>query len=233
MKKGGFLLLKKKFMLVTVIWFFVSLSVLAGYCYTSIVKQNAKQEAFLVMENLVFPDVDKIIKNLKLEDAFVNKVMQKQELITMEVELSQEVEWDDSWTENLFSKKQRITFFSTGKYSTDLNTMTAEDVSYNHEQEIIRLSIQKPEISSIEIDEMKTLIERTETGIFRFGEISLTSTEHNQILLAAKNQMRDAMLEEKLMKQAEENTIRSVQALYTDFLQASGFGNYKIQIDWK
>ena len=226
-------MVKKKFVFITVIWFFVSLSAVAGYFYIEWAKKTAKQEAFLVMENLVFPDVPTIIKKLKVEDAFINKVSQKQELITMEVELSQEVEWDDSWTENLFLKRQRITFFATGKYSTDLNTITAEDITYDHDRELIHLLIHKPEISSIEIDEMKTLIERTETGIFRFGEVSLTSVEYNQILHMAKTQMRQAMLDGELMRQAEENTLNSVEALYSEFLESSGFGTYKIQLEWK
>ncbi len=63
----------------------------------------------------------------------------------------------------------------------DLKNITSEDVVLDEEHKKINIYISKPYPKSMEIDENKTVVETTENGFLRFGEIRMTVNEYKQL----------------------------------------------------
>lgn len=194
----------------------------------------AKKEVYLQdveTSGIISKKNEKTLRKIKITNLLVENIIEKKELITMEVDLREDVLWIDSFTDfEIFKKQQRLTFFGVGTFTTDLGKLTKNNISFNEFTNEIMVYIDKPKIKSITIEEDKTVINKVERGFLRFGEIKVTSDEQNEIYNKVKAAMNEKMNEKELENQAEEKTVKVVTEIIQTFLISSGFGNVKTYV---
>lgn len=200
-------------------------------------KQRHEQLAIIEAENAKqAKQAQELAKKLKLKQAVVAAITQKQELITSEFDLTQTVKWDDSWGSlSLFEKSQDITFYGKGLYIVDLSLVTEEDFAVDDilSTKLLTVTLPKPQIKSIEIIENNTVYSITDTGLLRFGDIKITPYQSQQITSQVKEQMRLTMQEDFYYHQALEHSENSVKDLFQTLLTQSQTEDYIISIKWK
>lgn len=172
-------------------------------------------------------------QKLRLEAAIIESVHTKKELITLEVDVSDTVEWDDSWGSlDIFHKSQRIRFYGTGLYVTDLAQITSDDIRADPEQEILTVSLPKPAMKSVTIDEDKSEYESVEKGWFRFGNIQLTPEQYNAMYATVKAHMEKQLESPELYQQAEISAQAAAQEIFQLLVNTLDKG-YTVQVDYK
>lgn len=200
-------------------------------------KQRHEQLAIIEAENAKqAKQAQELAKKLKLKQAAVAAITQKQELITSEFDLTQTVKWDDSWGSlSLFEKSQDITFYGKGLYTVDLSLVTEEDFAVDDilSTKLLTVTLPKPQIKSIEIIENNTVYSITDTGLLRFGDIKITPYQSQQITSQVKEQMRLTMQGDFYYHQALEHSENSVKDLFQTILTQSQTEDYIISIKWK
>lgn len=179
-------------------------------------------------------NVTETMKKLKLEQIVVQQIKQSQELIVMEIDLSESTTWDESWGEfDLFKKMQEINFYGKGIYTTDLAAITDDDIHFSHKNKTISINALKPIIKSIELDECKTTYSLTEKGLFRFGDIKITPAQNQMITQQVKAQMEEKMNSKELYDKAVSSAESKIKDLFTKILTNTDLNDYKIEIIWK
>lgn len=179
-------------------------------------------------------DIQRALDKLVLEEVLVQEITQKQELITMEVEMQETVEWNETWGSwELFKKLQRIHFIGNGIYVTDLQQIQPENIRIDEETDTIIMEIPRPVIKSITLDEQKTTYEATETGWLRFGEVKLTPVEQQIMMQQVKGSMMEKMQSGNMYENAMRNTQSSVRQLLEKIFRGTTDREYKIEIQWK
>lgn len=207
--------------------------VIVGFIFAMNFQKESKA-AFLDQNkpmNIQMPDVDKIMKKIKVDEVMVQNIQGKKELVTMETDLKQEVQWDNSIYEwDILKKYQNMVFYSKAKFSTDLAEITKDMIIYNPDSNILTVKAKKPVVSSLEILNDKTEIYSTTNGLLRFGEIKLTAAEQNELIKKVKNSMYLELHEEQMLKLANENTIKSLRELVGTFLESAGINDVNINV---
>ena len=95
-------------------------------------------------------------------------------MITLELELSQMAIIDKSLGDLDFLKKyKRIKFFADCSYHIDLSKIGEEDITINPEEKTLSITVPKPDIYNISINEDKTIFEESQNGFLRFGEVKV------------------------------------------------------------
>lgn len=116
------------------------------------------------------------------EESLIRKINGVNKLITLELELSQIVTIDKSIGNlDLLKKYKRINFFADCSYYIDLSIIKEEDIIINQEKKLLFLTVPKPKIYNISINEDKTIFEASQNGFLRFGEIKLSTEEFNSL----------------------------------------------------
>lgn len=155
----------------------------------------------------IVPNVNTPYNKFMTKEALVKEIQQKNELISMETQLSEEVTMDDSWGNfPVFKKIQNVQFTGEGIYTIDLSKLSSDNLSLDTKNKAITITSPEPVVKSINIDEQKTIYETTEKGFLRFGEIKLTPAELESIQSSAKSKMNEKMMSPELYTQAEKNT---------------------------
>ncbi|MGG7059048.1 DUF4230 domain-containing protein [Clostridium tertium] len=137
--------------------------------------------------NLNWKDISKDYENIDniniiTEENLINEIKNTNKIIPLEVELSKLITIDKSLgTLDVFEKYKRIKFFANCSYYIDLSNIADEDIQMNEKNATLNIIIPNPEIFSINILRDKTIYEDTSNGIFRFGDIKLTSEEFDLI----------------------------------------------------
>ena len=210
---------------------FIGLSLLCGVILGIVITNPAPAEPTRVVEYIV--DNSAAIRRLVLEEAVINGFAGVQRLIVMDVNLSENVTIDASFASwDVFRIAQKITFYATGVYTTDLGLLTENDIIFDDHRRTIVARLPRPVIDSITIHEEQTVFHSVERGVLRFGEIRLTAAEQNEITRQVKESMQLRM-QLDLMAQAEAYTKWSVEGLIRKFLAAApGTDDYTITIVW-
>ncbi len=179
-------------------------------------------------------DIDRAMQKLILEEVLVKEIKQKQELITMEVELTEEIVWDDTWGQvELFKKSQKVHFTAKGLYVTDLHLLQPEHIQVDRDMPTMTLYIPRPYVKTITIEEEKTKFEAVQKGWLRFGEIKLTPSQQQIMAQQVKSKMTEKMQGNSMYEDALKNTKRSVQSLLETILQGQGTHAYEVHIEFQ
>ena len=180
------------------------------------------------------PNPNDIKKRLRVQDIVIEDIQGSQNLIVMEVNLTEEVVWDESFTNlDIFKKAQKIRYHGVGNYTTDLALLTEKDISFDFDGNSIFVTVQRPVLNSLEIDETKTEIYNTDNGLLRFGEITFTIAQQNEILSVVKGNMRQKLNEPENLKQAEKEAEKSVEDLIKKFMIQAGYEDYEVKVFFK
>lgn len=87
----------------------------------------------------------------------------------------------------------------------------------------------KPSVEMITLNEEKTIYETPENGLLRFGDIKLSTEEHQQLISTVKNKMKSKMMEDQYYNKAIDNSQKSMRNLITSMSNA----NYSINIKFQ
>lgn len=154
--------------------------------------------------------IEKISKKTITKDAIIKKIQEKHDLITMEVDLNNEIILDDSWGKlDIFKKVISINFYGTGIYTINLSQISKENVLIQPAK-TITINVPKPKVKSITLNEDKTTF-KTEKGLLRFGEVKITPAENQILKKKAKEKMIDQLNEKTLIKTASLNTEKTIK----------------------
>lgn len=172
-----------------------------------------------------------ISDKLILKDIIIDKILEKHELITMEVDLSQKITIDNSWGSlKIFKKVSNINYICTGTYTIDFVNLKAKNIEIK--DKIITLKLPKPEIKYINIDENKTTCESTEKGVLRFGEIKITPAENQQLHQRVSEEISVKMMEPELYDKAIKSSKEAAKVLISEMLAINNSYQYEVNVEF-
>jgi hypothetical protein len=173
-------------------------------------------------------------KKFITQETLINQLQQKQELIPLEVDLTERVTLDNSWgTLDLFKKIQSIYFEGKGIYSLDLSRLYSESASIDNVKKRIAIRIPKPTVKTISIEEQKTKYETPQNGLLRFGEIKMSAEEFQTMVSEAKTRMTEKLNGDDLYNKAMQSSEEAVSSLVKAILSDQADDNYHIVIDFE
>lgn len=209
------------------------LLILAVFVLGYYVAYDLYNKKFVVQTVAVESEDDVVNQKLAMETAVIEQFQSKKELITLETTLTDIVEWNDSWGAfGLFHKSQRIRFYGTGLYVTDLNQMTRSDIQIDPRHKTLTILIPKPFVKTITIDEEKTEYESVEKGWLRFGEMSLSPEQYNTVYATVKENMLSELERPTLYVQAEKSTLTQTKEIFQLIIDSLD-GDYAVHLEWK
>ena len=167
-------------------------------------------------------------KKFITKETLVTEIKQKQKLITTEVNLNEKITIDNSWGNlSIFKKIQNINFIGTGIYVLDLSNINSNNISIN--ENLISITLPKPSVEMVTLNEEKTVYETPERGLLRFGDIKLSPEDHQQLIVVVKDKMKNKMLEKQYYDKAIDNSEKSIKTLLQPI---SSINNYNININF-
>lgn len=172
-----------------------------------------------------------ISKKLDAKEVIVDKMYEKHELITLEVDLSENMTIDDSWGSlEIFKKISSINFVGTGTYALPLDDIKSDNISVANKN--ITIKIPEPVIKMVNIDENKTTFGPTEKGILRFGDIKMTPAENDQLIKTVKEKMLSKMQNSELYNKAKESSSNALREFLKSILTNRIYNQYNIKIEY-
>lgn len=184
-------------------------------------------------ETWVVPNVQNTSKKFITRETLINQIQKKQELITLEIEMTEKISVDDSWGNlSLFKKIQNIDFNGTGIYTIDLSRLNNENIDIKTKDKKITVKVPSPVVKDISINEDKTKYEDTEKGLLRFGELKLSPAEYQVIRSNVKEKMVTKMSEQDFYKQALNTSEDTVKKLINGVIQNETQEKYEIKVEF-
>lgn len=179
----------------------------------------------------IVPDVQEISKKFMTEETLVNEIQRKQELITLEVQMTEKVILNDSWGSlDIFKKLQSINYAGTGTYTVDLSSLKAENITIDDKLKKVTVKVAPPTIKGVSINEEKTEYQTPENGLLRFGEIKLTPEENQMILRNIKEKMLGKMSEQDFTSEAKASTEKTIRDLIQSIVLSKTTVAYSIEV---
>lgn len=162
------------------------------------------------------------------KETLITQIKQKQKLITTEVNLNEKMTIDNSWGNlSIFKKIQNINFVGSGVYVVDLYSINSNNIIINKNS--ISITLPKPSVEMITLNEEKTIYETSENGLLRFGDIKLSTEEHQQLMSTVKDKMKNKMMEDEYYNKAINNSEKSMKNLINSMSNTNYFINIKFQ----
>jgi hypothetical protein len=181
----------------------------------------------------IVPNIKDTSTKFITKDALVSEIREKQDLITMEVDMIEKVVIDNSWGDlSIFKKVQSVNYFGKGLFTVDLSQIKSENLVVQEDEKRLTIKIPEPIIKAITIDEKKTTYENPENGVFRFGEIKLTTAENQTMVKSVKEKMAKKMLEFELYERASKTTEAIVKGLIEAITEGKTKFKYEITIEY-
>lgn len=185
-------------------------------------------------ETWVVPNVQEISKRFITEETLVNEIQQKQELITLEIQMTERVTLNDSWGSfEIFKKVQSINYAGSGTYTLNLSSLKAENIAINDEDRVITVKVALPTVKGVSIIEEKTEYQTPENGLLRFGEIKLTPEENQMLLMNVKDKMLKKMNDQDFLTEAKASSEKTIKSLIQSILFSKTTEHYGVQIQFK
>lgn len=180
------------------------------------------------------PNINTTKTKFITKETLVSEIREKQDLITMEVDMNEKVVIDNSWgNSSIFKKVQSVNYFGKGLYTVDLSQLKSESLLISDKGSNITVKIPQPIIKAIFIDEEKTTYENPQNGFFRFGEIKLTLAENQIMLQSVKEKMSKKMMEEELYDKASKTTESILKGIIGSIAEGKTKTKYEIIIEYE
>lgn len=178
------------------------------------------------------PQEATIVEKTHFRDSLIENITAKQELITLEVDLSEEIVLDDTWINlDIFKKNQRIIYKGVGLFTVDLSEINGDSILVDDGRKIVQVKLSPPSVKSVQIDENRTEYFTVENAIFRSSkEVKLTSSEQQTLMLQVKSTMLEKMNEVELLSSAEDSARESISSLFGAILNELDAGDYTLEV---
>lgn len=211
----------------TIILIVVCISLGFYLSYNFFIKPNKAKETWVV------PNVQNTNKKFITRETLINQIQKKQELITLEMEMTEQISVDDSWGNlPVFKKIQNIDYSGTGIYTIDLSSLNNNNIDINTKTKKITAKVPSPVVKDVSINEDKTKYEDTQKGLFRFGELKLSPAEYQVIRSNVKEKMITKMGEQDLYKQALTTSSDTIKKLIEGIIQSETQEKYDINVEF-
>jgi hypothetical protein len=212
------LTLKKSTVLLIVLCFIMGFAI----AYRIFVVPNSSSNPWIILKT------EDGSKKFISKETLVSSIRQRQKLITTEVELNERMTADSRWGDwDIFKKIQNINFVGTGLYSVDLSNLSIKNIDINNKT--VTITLPSPAIEMVTTNPDKTSYEKTDNGIFRFGEIKLSTEDQQLLQKTVESKMRDKMLEKQYYDTAIGNSEKSMISLIKSIVNTTNF-SYIIKI---
>jgi len=154
------------------------------------------------------------------EESLIKKINGVNKLITLELELSQMAIIDKSLGDLDFLKKyKRIKFFADCSYHIDLSKIGEEDITINPEEKTLSITVPKPDIYNISINEDKTIFEESQNGFLRFGEVKLSTEEFNSLQNEVLTNFEEKLKRDEIYEEALNKSKISIEELLSSLIK--------------
>lgn len=211
----------------TIILIVVCISLGFYLSYNFFIKPSKTKETWVV------PNVQNTNKKFITRETLINQIQKKQELITLEMEMTEQISVDDSWGNlPVFKKIQNIDFSGTGIYTIDLSSLNNNNIDIDTKTKKITAKVPSPVVKDVSINEDKTKYEDTQKGLFRFGELKLSPAEYQVIRSNVKEKMITKMGEQDLYKQALTTSSDTIKKLIEGIIQSETQEKYDINVEF-
>ena len=185
-------------------------------------------------ETWVVPNIQDISKKFITEEALVNEIHQKQELITLEIQMTEKVTLSNSWGSlEIFKKVQNVNYSGTGSYTVDLSSLKAENINIDDKTKSVNVKVASPIIKGVSISEEKTEYQTAENGLLRFGEIKLTVEENQMLSRNVKEKMLKKMSEQDLTSQAKSSSEQTLKSIIQSVISNKTPDLYDVEIQFQ
>jgi len=140
------------------------------------------------------------------QDAVLGAASEHQELVVMEQPLEITTTLTKSGLGGLaiFSKVKTVTYHGTGVYTVDMKNIDKEHVKVDTAAKTVTVVIPHAALQYVNPDLDKTEFEDTEKGLLAFGDLALTTEQHNTLAKAVEDAMRQRLTQKDLYEQADE-----------------------------
>lgn len=205
---------------------FTSLGVFATYKLLIAPKKAPKQWTSTNLSN--------ISSKFFIQDTLVREIRKKKEIIPFEVDLEETVTIDDSWGDlSIFKKIQNINFYGRGIYSIDVSCIDNKSIVVDKSDNSLVISIPKPIIKGVVIEETRTIYTSPELGILRFGEVTLTPAEYDSLISKVKEKMTNHLLSSDLYDVALKESEEVIKNILTVIISQNNIKESNLKINFK
>ncbi|MGL4773220.1 MAG: DUF4230 domain-containing protein [Clostridium sp.] len=199
---------KKRTFTLSLAMFFILAGIFLGYKLFK--EKNVSPEKWTLSESN-----NGSIKFLS-EDNIVEEINSVNKIIPLEIDITHSIVIDDSWGDwSIFQKAKKINFLVHCSYAIDLTTLTKDDVDLNKLNNTITLTLNKPYVYSMQIDEDKTVYESPKLGLLRFGDIDLSPEEYGVIKKNIEKSLQDKLNSKELYDKAIENSQTCLKSIFS------------------
>ncbi|MDD4311610.1 MAG: DUF4230 domain-containing protein [Eubacteriales bacterium] len=120
----------------------------------------------------------------------------------------------------LFEKSQIITSYGTGVYTVDLSKLSEEDISLDHELNLLTIAIPHSALAYVTVDVEKTEFEETKKALFAFGDIKLTNEQLNLLEQNIQDAMQTQLDTPEMLAKSDVQALAQVRKLFEPIVQS-------------
>lgn len=209
--------------------FVLALVLAFGMIYAYKIIKEPKSNVIIKNDNSFNPIKEKI----NIYDTVINEIKQQNSMIVLEVEAEQPIEVSKAfWNLEVFKKSKNIMFYGIGQFTVNLSTVTSESIDIDDDTKIVNISINKPILENVFIDEEKTDFKETEKGMLAFGDYKITFEQYNDIVVEAKEKITNQINSELTFERAKSSAAANIVSLIKSVLLNSDYSDYNIKINF-
>lgn len=153
------------------------------------------------------------------EENIINEMKNANKIIPLEVDITHSITIDESYGQwEIFKKAKKINYFVHCAYAIDLSSVSTDDIKIDKTTNTLSISLQKPYVYNMTIDEEKTVYEAPTLGLLRFGDISLSPEEYGSIKKSINKSLEEKLNSTELYDKAIENSITCLESLFSQVI---------------
>lgn len=140
--------------------------------------------------------------------------------------LIKNINWD------FLTKKQTISYTSTGYFVVDLDNITRDNIVEDKENKTITIRINHAYLQAIEIDPEKIVIGEVKESLLARGDIELTVKDYNAIEKDLRNRLEEKFNTAENGQVADATALRMVKEVYEPLVKAID-SSYNVIVEFR
>jgi hypothetical protein len=165
-------------------------------------------------------------------ETIIKGVAAENKIISTSVNLSCEIKIEEAYFDlNIFRKSQVLWFHGTALYTISLENLSEQDIYIG--ESFIKVYIEKPELYALNLNAEKTIAERVQRGILRFGNIEITPEDYKTMQVLAISQMNEQLGGEDIKLITRENAKKAADDFFQSVLSLLTEEDMTVEINFK